>query len=356
MGETTWGSWALRGADADLGAVVAEATAVLPPQVREPLVELAGDYYQSLDAALAYEAPSLLADHLVRARLLLAELAAAVDRATLLRSLCDVLGRHVDPETRALVDTLVGQTVLMAGQRPPPRCERVSDGQARDLAARLFTHVVDGRHDEARVEVVRALEDGAAPHVLLEEVLAPLLEALLAHQDAVAPTRQETDRQQELVRTLLFSLVPPDLSFPTVTRRVLLAEPVLPAGWRAGLSRLLFETAGWHVDTVPAESCPETWTWAAAAHASQVVVVHAGRAADLDGARSGIAAVRSAAPAACVLAQGRPFRAAPALAARLGADAGCGGPASVVDAATALVVGGRRGPRPLLQPEAPSRG
>ena len=58
VGETSWGSWTLRRADADLDTVVAEATAVLPQQVRAPLGDLAGDYYQSLDAA-AHNAPLL---------------------------------------------------------------------------------------------------------------------------------------------------------------------------------------------------------------------------------------------------------------------------------------------------------
>src|SRR5690348_7475907 len=107
VGETSWGSWTLRRADADLDTVVAEATAVLPQQVRAPLAEMAGDYYQSLDAALAYDAPALLAEHFARYRETLAEVAPRVDRATLLRDLSEVLGRHVDPDTRVLVNTLV---------------------------------------------------------------------------------------------------------------------------------------------------------------------------------------------------------------------------------------------------------
>jgi methanogenic corrinoid protein MtbC1 len=337
VGETSWGSWTLRRADADLDTVVAEATAVLPQQVRDPLAEMAGDYYQSLDAALAYDAPALLAEHFARYRERLAQLSPGVDRALLLRNLCDVLGRHVDPETRVLVNTLVGQTVLIAGQRPPQPAERLPDAQARGLTTRLLEAVDEGRHDHARTEVVRALEDGCAPQVLLEEVLLPFHDTLLARQEEAPLQRAESERLQELVRTLLFSVVPPDLSFPMVTRRVLLTEARLPAGWRAGLPRMVFECAGWHVDTVDADACAETVAKAAHAHESQVVVVHAARAADLDLARERIAAVHEAAPAARVLAQGRPFRAVPALAARLGADAGCGGLGAAVQAAAALL-------------------
>jgi hypothetical protein len=86
-----------------------------------------------------------------------------------------------------------------------------------------------------------------------------------------------------------------------------------------------------------ADSCAETLAKAAHAHESQVVLVHAARAADLDDARDRIAALRADAPDARVLAQGRPFGAAPSLAARLGADAGCGGLAAAVPAAARLL-------------------
>ena len=343
VGETSWGSWTLRRADADLDTVVAEATAVLPQQVRAPLAELAGDYYQSLDAALAYDAPALLAEHFARYRDLLTEVVPRVDRARLLRDLCDVLGRHVDPETRVLVNTLVSQTVLIAGQRAPQQSELTSEqasaARSRGLVARLLEHVDEGRHADVRAELVASLEEGFSPQVLLEDVLAPLHGALLARQEETPLTRPESERQQEMMRTLLFSLVPPDLSFPLVTRRVLLSEVRLPAGWRAGLSRMVFECAGWHVDTVDADACAETLGKAAHTHDSQVVVVQAERAGDLDVARDRIAAVRQLAPAARVVAQGRPFRAVPTLAERLGADAGCGGLAAVVATAADLVRG-----------------
>lgn len=337
VGETSWGSWTLRRADADLDTVVAEATAVLPHQVREPVAEMAGDYYQSLDAALAYDAPALLAEHLARYRSRVAELTPGIDRAALLRSLCDVLGRHVDPETRVLVNTLVSQTVLIAGQRPPLPSERLPDAQTQGLLSRLVEAVEEGRHDQARSEVVRALEEGCAPHVLLDEVLLPFHEALLARQEDGPLSRPESERQQEMVRTLLFSVVAPDLTFPMVTRRVLLTEVRLPAGWRAGLPRMVFESAGWRVDTVPADACAETLGKAANAHDSQVVLVQAARAADLDEARERVAAVRKAAPGARVLLVGRPFRAVPALAERLGADEGCGGLAASVATAVGLL-------------------
>src|SRR6476661_9437338 len=95
------------------------------------LTELAGDYYQSLDAALAYDAPALLAEHFARYRDRLAALSPGVDRAVLLRDLGDVLGRHVDPETRVLVNTLVSQTVLISGQRTPQPSERMPDAQVQ---------------------------------------------------------------------------------------------------------------------------------------------------------------------------------------------------------------------------------
>ena len=339
MGETSWGSWTLRRADADLDTVVAEATAVLPQQVRAPLAEMAGDYYQSLDAALAYDAPALLAEHFARYRDRLAAVTPRVDRAVLLRNLCDVLGRHVDPETRVLVNTLVSQTVLISGQRTPQQAEQGarSDGRTRALLARLLEQVDEGLHAQARAEVVAALEDGCPPHVLLEDVLLPFHDALVERQEEEPLPRAESERQQEMMRTLLFSVVSPDLSFPLVTRRILLTESRLPAGWRAGLPRMVFESAGWHVDTVAADACAETVAKAAHAHDSQVVVVEAARAADLDVARECIATVREVAPAARVLAQGRPFRAVPTLAARLGADAGCGGLAAAVAAAAGLV-------------------
>lgn len=337
VGETSWGSWTLRRADADLDTVVAEATAVLPQQVREPVAEMAGDYYQSLDAALAYDAPALLAEHFARYRSRLAELTPGLDRAALLRSLCDVLGRHVDPETRVMVNTLVSQTVLIAGQRPPLPSERLPDAQTQGLLARLVAAVDEGRHDRTRSEIVRALEEGCAPHVLLEDVLLPFHGVLIARQEEAPLSRPEAERQQEMVRTLLFSVVAPDLTFPLETRRVLLTEVRLPAGWRAGLPRMVFESAGWHVDTVMADACAETLGKAADAHASHVVVVQATRAADLDDARERIAAVREEAPTARILAQGRPFRAVPTLAARLGADDGCGGLAASVAAATRLL-------------------
>ena len=336
VGETSWGSWTLRRADADLDTVVAEATRVLPQQVRGPVAEMAGDYYQSLDAALAYDAPALLAEHLWRYRSRLAELSPGLDRAALLRSLCDVLGRHVDPETRVLVNTLVSQTVLIAGQRPPQPSEQLPETWSRGLVGRLLDAVDEGRHDQTRSEVVRALEDGCAPHLLLEEVLVPFHDALLARHTADPLPRPEAERQQEMVRTLLFSVVQPDLTFPVVSRRVLVTEPYLPVGWRAGLARTVFEVAGWQVDTVLDDSGPEAFGLAARAHGSQVVVVPADRAGDLGLALERIAAVRAATPGAMVLAQGRPFRAAPDLAARLGADAGCGGLGLAVRAASRL--------------------
>ncbi len=339
VGETSWGSWTLRRADADLDSVVAEAVAVLPAQARDPLTELAGDYYHSLDAALAYDAPALLAEHLATYRDRLRELGDGVDRAALLRSLCDVLGRHVDPETRVLVNTLVSQTVLIAGQRSPEPSERAPLAQARGLVARLVSDLDEGRHDAARAEVVRCLEEGWTPQVLLEEVLAPLHEALLARQDAAPLPRAESERRQELVRTLLFSVVPPDLSFPTVARRLVLAEPPLPVGWRGALPHLVFECAGWRVDTVAADAGAESLAKAALAHRSHVVLVQAAKAADLDEARRRIDTVRAAAPEARVLVLGRPFRAVPTLAARLGADDGCGGIADAVTAAARLAAG-----------------
>jgi methanogenic corrinoid protein MtbC1 len=337
VGETSWGSWTLRRADADLDTVVAEAAAVLPPQSRDPLVEMAGDYYQSLDAALAYDAPALLAEHFARYRYLLAELGPGVDRAELLRSLGDVLGRHVDPETRALVNTLVGQTVLIAGQRSPMALERLPVTTTEALVARLLTCVDDGEHDRARGEVVQALEDGCTPEVLLEEVLEPFHDVLVARQADAPVSRSESERRQEMMRTLLFSVVSPDLSFPMVTRHLLLTESPLPAGWRAGFPRMVFETAGWRVDGVPADACAESVTEAVEALDPQVVLVQAARAADLDDARERIAAVRAVTSTACVLALGRPFRAVPTLAARLGADAGCGGLAAAVVTAARLL-------------------
>jgi hypothetical protein len=337
VGTTSWGSWSLRRADADLATVVAEATAAVPQQLRGAVAEMAGDYYLSLDAALAYDAPTLLAEHFARYRDRLPTLAPGVDRAALVRSLSEVLGRHVDAETRALVTTLVSQTVLIVGQRPPLPAEQVPEALTTCLLGRLDTAVEEGRLDDARAEVVRALEQGTAPDVLLDEVLLPLHEILLARQDERPLPRTESERLQETMRTLLFSLVPPDLSFPLVSRRVLLAEPRLPTGWRAGPARTVFEAAGWHVDTVLDDACPESFAKAAVAHESQVAVVTAARAADLDRARRRIAALRSLAPEVRVLALGRPFRAVPTLAARLDADEGCGGLGDAITGATRLL-------------------
>lgn len=338
MGETSWGSWTLRRADADLVTVVAEATAVLPQQVREPLAEVALDYYRSLDAALAYDAPGLLADHLVRSRRQLSGLRAEVDRATLLRSLGEVLGRHVDAEARMQVDHLVAQTVLIAGQRTAPAEERLAP-DVDDLVARLLALVDAGDPDLARGAVVAALEDGCAPRVLLEQVLVPFHDALVARAETSPPPRTDAERQQQLVRTLLFSLVPPDLGFPVADRRVLLTEARLPAGWRAGLARTMFEVAGWRVDTVEADAPAETLAKAALTLESQVVLVQAAGAADLDEARARIDAVRGKAPESRVLALGGPFAVVPQLAQRLGAHAGCGGLAGAPAAAVGLLRG-----------------
>jgi hypothetical protein len=166
-----------------------------------------------------------------------------------------------------------------------------------------------------------------------------LHDALLARAEATPPPRTELERRQQLVRTLLFSLVPPDLGFPVLERRVLLAEAALPTGWRAGLPRTVFECTGWHVDTVLDDACAETFAKAVHALEPQVVLVQAARAADLDEAARRIAAVRAEVPAARVLALGRPFHVVPTLAARLGADAGCGGLAQAPAAAAALLQG-----------------
>jgi hypothetical protein len=99
---------------------------------------------------------------------------------------------------------------------------------------------------------------------------------------------------------------------------------------------MVFEGAGWHVDTVADDACAETVAKAALAHDAQVVVLQADRAADLDLVRERVAAVRVTAPAARVLALGRCFGAVPTLAARLGADRGCGGLSGAVGAAAGL--------------------
>lgn len=328
MGDT-WGSWTLRHADADLPTVVAEATARLPLQVRAVVAEIADDYYHCLDAALAYDAPALLAEHLTHQREQLAALPTPVDRAVLLRSLCDTLGRHVDPTTRTVVNGLVTQTVLLSGQRRPDPSESVPGRPSRAVLARVVEQIDAGRYAEARGALVDALEQGAAPDRLLEEVLEPLASRLVDRQAAHRLQHTESERLQEVLRTLLFSLVTPDLSFPAERRHLLLLEPDLPVGWRASFPRLVLETTGWSVDAVTCEAGRRLLAETVQRRRPQAVVLPARHAGDLDQVRAQTRVVRETSPTVAVVLLGRPFVAVPSLARRLGADAGCGGVGSL---------------------------
>ncbi len=116
---TSWRSWTLQHSDATLDEVVDEAVAALPATARVAATEFAAQLYRCLDEALVSSSPELLCDFFVTYRTRADRLGEGVNRAKLLRLLCDVLGRHIDADSRILVNQLVSQTVLAAGQRRP---------------------------------------------------------------------------------------------------------------------------------------------------------------------------------------------------------------------------------------------
>ena len=316
----SWESPALRSVRSEPRILAGEVAADLG-LLSASVVEVVRLHLEALDAAMALEAPELLADQMRWQRVRLDSAGAPFGPEDVDRAVREALAPFLDEGGRALIEQLQNAAaVLGASGTISDATEQLGEGPALDY----LTAALAGRRDDAIGVVRKAMMSEVDVSDIMVDILQPAqleLGRLWESGEISIAHEHYTTAITQLALSLLY---PRMLLNRTLLGRSIVATSIGSEAHEVGIRMIsdLLEQAGWRTAYLGADVPNADVIERVAQHRADVLAVSATMAGHIRGVRELISELRADPRCADVrvLVGGRPFTINPRLAAIVGAD------------------------------------